>query len=76
MSRIRELLEKGEFVVTGEIAPPHGSDPTSMLDSAALLAPVCHALNVTDNQGATLHMASIVASRLLSDSRRAATGTG
>jgi 5,10-methylenetetrahydrofolate reductase len=67
VSRIRALLDGGEFVVTGEVAPPHGSDPTSMLEAAAVLAPSCHGLNVTDNQGATLHMASIVASKLLQE---------
>ncbi len=67
MSRLQGMLEKAEFVVTGEIAPPHGTDMSAMLDSVALLAPACHALNVTDNQGATLHMASIVVSRLLRD---------
>ncbi len=63
MSRLRDALERGEFVVTGEVAPPHGTDYSAMLDSVAKLAPVSHALNVTDNQGATLHLSSLAASR-------------
>jgi methylenetetrahydrofolate reductase (NADPH) len=68
MSRLRDALARGEFVITGEVAPPHGTDCSAMLASVEMLAPVCHAINVTDNQGATLHISSIAASRLLVDS--------
>jgi 5,10-methylenetetrahydrofolate reductase len=40
---------------------------SAMERSAALLSEVCIALNVTDNQGATLHMASLAASKRLLD---------
>ncbi|MBW6469077.1 MAG: methylenetetrahydrofolate reductase [Coriobacteriia bacterium] len=63
MSRLRELLERGEFVVTGEVAPPLGTDMSAMMRSVAVLGPVTDALNVTDNQGATLHLSSLAASR-------------
>ena len=56
VSRLRDLLDRGEFVITGEVAPPHGTDYSAMLESVRKLSPVCHALNVTDNQGATLHL--------------------
>ncbi|MHB9002928.1 MAG: methylenetetrahydrofolate reductase [Coriobacteriia bacterium] len=67
MSRLRQALDAGEFVVTGEVAPPRGTDLTAMLHSATVLGPHCHALNVTDNQGATLHMSSLAASRAVLD---------
>lgn len=67
MSRLRDALERGEFVVTGEVAPPHGTDFSAMLASAGKLASSCHAVNVTDNQGATLHLSSMAASRVLLD---------
>ena len=67
MSQLRELLEAGEFVVTGEVAPPHGTDYSAMLASVERLSPYCHALNVTDNQGATLHLSSLAASRAVLD---------
>ena len=67
MSRLREALEGGEFVVTGEVAPPHGTDYSAMLKSVEVLGPYCHALNVTDNQGATLHLSSLAASRAVLD---------
>ena len=65
MSAFRDALERGEFVITGEVAPPHGTDYSAMLDSVRKLAPLCHALNVTDNQGATLHLSSLAASRVV-----------
>jgi 5,10-methylenetetrahydrofolate reductase len=67
MSRLRDALARGEFVITGEVAPPHGTDYSAMLKSVEKLAPVCHALNVTDNQGATLHLSSLAASRVVLD---------
>jgi methylenetetrahydrofolate reductase (NADH) len=65
MGRFRDALKRGEFVVTSEVAPPHGTDYSALLESVGKLAPLCHALNVTDNQGATLHMSSLGASRLV-----------
>jgi 5,10-methylenetetrahydrofolate reductase len=67
VSRLRDALDAGRFVVTGEVAPPLGTDTSAMEKSAALLSEVCIALNVTDNQGATLHMASLAASKRLLD---------
>jgi 5,10-methylenetetrahydrofolate reductase len=67
MSHLRELLERGEFVVTGEIAPPLGTDLTAMRASVETIGPVCDAINVTDNQGASLHLSSLSASRVVLD---------
>ncbi len=67
MSRLRDALDRGEFVITGEVAPPLGTDMSAMAASVAELGPVCHALNVTDNQGATLHLSSLAASRAVMD---------
>ena len=67
MSRLRDALERGEFVVTGEIAPPRGSDVSAMRTAVETLAPHCTALNVTDNQGASLHMSSLGASMMIRD---------
>jgi len=67
MSELRRLLEAREFVVTGEIAPPRGSDVETMYAAVDLLAPHCHVLNVTDNQGANLRLASMAACKMLLD---------
>ena len=62
-----QKLESGVFVVTGEVAPPHGVDCSEMRDSIRAWAPVCDAVNITDNQGATLHLSSLAASRMALD---------
>lgn len=67
MSRLRDALERGEFVVTGEVAPPLGTDLATMKHAVDTIGPYCHALNVTDNQGATLHLSSLAASRVVMD---------
>lgn len=67
MSRLRDALERGEFVVTGEIAPPLGTDLAAMRRSIELIGPHCHAINITDNQGASLHLSSLAASRVALD---------
>jgi 5,10-methylenetetrahydrofolate reductase len=64
MSRLRDALGAGRFVVTGEVAPPRGTDLTTMKRSFEILGPVSTALNITDNQGATLHLSSLAASRV------------
>jgi methylenetetrahydrofolate reductase (NADPH) len=64
VSRLRDALESGEFVVTGEVAPPRGTDLSGMRHTMEILGPVSTALNVTDNQGATLHLSSLAASRV------------
>jgi methylenetetrahydrofolate reductase (NADPH) len=65
MGAFRDALARGEFVVTGEIAPPHGTNYANMLASVAKLSPLVNAINVTDNQGATLHLSSLAASRVV-----------
>lgn len=67
MSRLRDMLEAGEFVITGEVAPPKGADLAPMHAAVDILAPHCHALNVTDNQGASLHLSSLAASKAILD---------
>ena len=65
MSRLKDAFDRGEFVITGEIAPPLGTDMDALHRSIETIGPVCHAINVTDNQGATLHLSSLAASRVV-----------
>lgn len=67
MGIFRDKLQAGEFVVTGEVSPPAGTDYSEMRRSVELIAPYCDAANVTDNQGATLHLSSLAASRAVLD---------
>ncbi|MBK5211278.1 MAG: methylenetetrahydrofolate reductase [Coriobacteriia bacterium] len=67
MGRFREKLEVGEFVITGEVAPPRGNNCDRMLAEVKAYASVADAVNITDNQGATLHLSALAASRLTLD---------
>ncbi|MBU4556530.1 MAG: methylenetetrahydrofolate reductase [Actinobacteria bacterium] len=67
MSKFRDALLAEEFVITGEVAPPLGTDLTGLKKSIEILGLHCHAINVTDNQGATLHLSSLAASRVVLD---------
>lgn len=64
MSTLKKKLEAGTFVVTGEVAPPRGCDCSKMLAAVEAFAPVADAVNITDNQGATLHLSSLAACRM------------
>jgi len=65
MSRLKRVLEKGEFAVTSECGPPKGADPQVILKKAALLRGKVDSINVTDNQTAIVRMSSLAACMLL-----------
>lgn len=54
MSMLQRALERGEFAVTAEMAPPKGYDFSEQLAAAALLKGRVHGVNVTDMQSACL----------------------
>lgn len=64
MSRLRQQLAAGEFVITAEIAPPKGIDVTAELRVAGSLGDLA-AINVTDNQGANMRLSALALSALL-----------
>jgi methylenetetrahydrofolate reductase (NADPH) len=66
-SNLERLLERGEFVVTGELGPPKGPDANVVKDKAAMLKGNVDAVNITDNQSATVRMSSVAACKILID---------
>ena len=64
-TNLARMLADRRFAVTAEVAPPHGSDYSTMLASATLLAGYVDAINVTDNQGANMRMCPVAAAALL-----------
>jgi 5,10-methylenetetrahydrofolate reductase len=65
MSKLRDKLERGEFVITGEIGPPKGVNlETCLRDAEALRAQVT-AINVTDLQSAVMRIGSLAVSAIL-----------
>ena len=55
---LRERLASGGFAVTAEISPPRGADTGPITEKAALLRDWVDAVNVTDNQGSNVRLAS------------------
>jgi len=56
---LREALEAGEFVVTGEIGPPKGIDVTEMDHELEDLRDHVVAVNVTDIQSSVMRLGSL-----------------
>ena len=55
---LRERLAAGGFAVTAEISPPRGASTQKLTATAALLKDWVNAVNVTDNQGSHVRLAS------------------
>jgi methylenetetrahydrofolate reductase (NADPH) len=66
-SRLEQILESGQFAVTGEAGPPKGVAPENMRKKGDMLRAACDALNVTDNQAAVVRMSSLAGSLLLKE---------
>jgi methylenetetrahydrofolate reductase (NADPH) len=65
MSRLKQALEGGRFVVTGEIGPPKGVGLDKCLHDAEMLREHVTAINVTDLQSAVLRIGSLAVSTRL-----------
>ena len=59
---LRQRLAAGGFAVTAEISPPRGASTGSITREAARLRDWVDAVNVTDNQGSNVRLASWAAS--------------
>lgn len=64
-SRLAEVLSGGQFALAAELSPPRGIDLAAIEHEANLLKGYVHAVNVTDNQAASVRMASIPVCALL-----------
>ncbi|MGH7962776.1 MAG: methylenetetrahydrofolate reductase [Candidatus Binatia bacterium] len=65
LSRFRERLEAGQFVLSTEMEPPKGIDLSHLLSTIQLLKGKVHAANVTDNQRAVMRLSSVGGSAVL-----------
>ncbi len=64
-SNLQRRLAAGQIVVTGEMAPPKGGDPTRLLQLAQAMQPSVDAINLTDNQRGVARMSSLGAAAIL-----------
>jgi 5,10-methylenetetrahydrofolate reductase len=68
MTKLQQALQSREFVVTGEIGPPKGTNMDTCMHEADLIKDRVIAINVTDNQSSVMHLGSIaVCARLIQD---------
>ncbi|MCL2863728.1 MAG: methylenetetrahydrofolate reductase [Methanimicrococcus sp.] len=63
----KEKLKSSLFLVTGEVSTPKGADILPALENMRKIQGFADAVNVTDNQCATLHMSSLAFSRIVLD---------
>lgn len=61
----KEKLKSSQFIVTGEVSPPKGVDFSPAIENMKSIQGFVDAINVTDNQCATLHMSSMAFARLM-----------
>lgn len=61
----RTAVKSGEFLITAEVAPPKGGDPSHTIAMAQTLKGRVHAVNITDGSRAVLRMSSLAASVIL-----------
>ncbi len=62
---LRDAVESGRFIVTGELGPPLGASADAVRKKARHFRDVVDAVNTTDNQSGIVRMSSIAAARLL-----------
>lgn len=65
MSRLKERIAAGEFVITAEIVPPLAASPDALLAEAKLLGERVDAINVTDAAAGRTTMSSFASAALL-----------
>ena len=67
-TRLQQKLEAGEFVVSVELDPPKGLNPTKVLEGAAMLQKVgVDCINIADSPMARVRMGCIALARLMQD---------
>jgi methylenetetrahydrofolate reductase (NADPH) len=64
-SYLEEAFSKNQFVITCEIGPPKGSDPSIIEKKAKMLKGYADAFNITDNQTAVVRMSSFAGCNIL-----------
>jgi len=59
-TRLKRLLNKGDFVVTAEIGAPHGADSNLIVERTKMVRNYCDAINVPDNARGVPTMSSTI----------------
>lgn len=64
-SLLRSAIATNQFVITAEVMPPKGGNPSHMIAMAKTLQGRVHAVNITDGSRAVLRMSSLPSAVLL-----------
>jgi len=64
-SRLKKILQSGNFAVTAECGPPKGADPEAVKSKGRILKGHVDSVNVTDNQTGVVRLSSLAACALL-----------
>ncbi len=64
-SRLKKVLQRGDFAVTAECGPPKGADPEVVKSKGRVLKNHVDSVNVTDNQTGVVRLCSLAACALL-----------
>ena len=62
---LAEALNNKKFIITCELAPPKGTDVSSLSKMAILLRDLVCAVNLTDGQGGNMRMCPLAAAHFL-----------
>ena len=57
--KMKELFDRGEFVVSAEVGPPKGIHVDELVEEAKTYLKDVHAVNVTDNQSSVMRLGSL-----------------
>lgn len=64
-SLLRSAIANNQFLITAEVMPPKGGDPSHMVDMATRLRGRVHSVNITDGSRAVMRMSSLASAVLL-----------
>src|SRR4030043_293636 len=59
VSRFKEALNSGKFVITSEVAPPKGTNLEKMFHHIEILKDKVDAINITDHQSSVMRFPSL-----------------
>lgn len=62
---LKDAINNGKFIVTCELAPPKGTDVSSLIQLATSVKDLVDAVNLTDGQGGNMRMCPLAASAFL-----------
>ncbi|MBN1824516.1 MAG: methylenetetrahydrofolate reductase [Endomicrobiales bacterium] len=67
MNKLCKAIVDNRFIITAELYPPKGTDIAELMRRADIIGPLVDGVNITDNQRASMRLASIAICHLIKD---------